>query len=100
MLSEEIYSRHINGEDINMLSKEYGVTRERIRQLIEKQEHKAHPLSGAINRIAVSRNNLEQSARDLIGHVDNDTLCKYNDLIKQFDSMIESLRDLDSSMYN
>lgn len=93
---EEIYSRFINGEtDMNKLGKEYGVTRERIRQVIEKQEHKVHPLRVPIAAISNTRSSLERAAKELIGNVDNDTLCKYNDLIKQFDSMIDRLKDID-----
>lgn len=46
MNTEEVYQRYLNGEtDFKKLGKEYGVTQERIRQAIVKQERIVNPLN-------------------------------------------------------
>ncbi len=93
---EEIYERYLAGEtDFRRLGKDYGVTRERIRQVVDKMDKEAHPLREPISRLCAFRNQLEESAGAIVGKVDADTIGQYNDLVAEFDKFVGRLKQID-----
>ena len=95
----EIYRRYINGEtDFRSLGREYGVTGERIRQVVESRgkRYKEHPLLEAIEILGECEDELRYSTRVAIGRIDDSLLLKYNALVKDFMGMIEILKNIDA----
>lgn len=93
---EEIYERYLAGEtDFRKLGKDYGVTKERIRQVVDKMDTEAHPLRKPISQISSFRSQLEETAQGLIGKVDAETIGQYNDLVIAFDQFVERLKQID-----
>lgn len=99
----EIYRRYINGEtDFRSLGKEYGVTGERIRQVVESRgkKYKEHPLLEAVEILSECEDELRYSASVIIGRIDDNLLLKYNTLIKGFMNMIENLKNINEGIIN
>lgn len=95
----EIYRRYINGEtDFYKLAKEYGVTGERIRQVVErkKKQYEEHPLLEAIEILSECEDELRYSTRVIIGRIDGGLLLEYNALVNDFMNMIENLKNIDT----
>ena len=93
---KEIYERYLTGEtDFRKLGNDYGVTRERIRQVVEKMDKAAHPLREPISRISAFRSQLEEASQKLVGKVDSDTISQYNNLVTEFDRFVERLKQID-----
>ncbi len=92
---DEIYQRYLDGEtDFVKLGREYGVTGERIRQVVEKKLNEQNPIRKPLAQINDCRRYLEDAAKGLIGRIDNDTLTQYNDLVKRFDTFVSKLEAL------
>ena len=90
----EAYQRYLNGEPLEKIAKDYGITRERMRQIVKREELKQFPLQEPLEEISRCRSYLEEAAKGLIGKVDNDTMLQYNELVQSFDSFLVKLKEL------
>ena len=96
-IHQEIYERYKHGEvNFATLAREYGVTKERIRQVVAKEEREEHPLRDSIVLIGTFRKQLEEATQGLVGKVDSETMAQYNNLVLCFDDFLNRLRDLDN----